>query len=119
MGAVPHLKDLHEKFSPKGLVLLGIHTRAAAEKADATVREKGIPYLVALDAEGKDAKKTDSTIEAYAVDSYPDYYLVDRAGRLRFADLANGEIDRAIEYLLAEPAPAEKGPASKPASRPR
>ena len=45
---------------------------------------------------------------AFHVDSYPDYYLVDRSGKLRFADLANADLDKAIAALLAEPAPGEE-----------
>ena len=66
----------------------------------AYVEEQGIGYPVAIDIEEK-------TVSAYAVDSYPDYYLIDRAGKLRFADLANKELDSAVEMLLAEPAPAD------------
>jgi len=58
----------------------------------------GIDYPIAVDAQ-------DATVGAYAVDSYPDYYLIDRAGKLRLADLANAELERAIVALLAEPAP--------------
>ena len=39
---------------------------------------------------------------AFAVDSFPDYYLIDRKGKLRVADLANSDLDRAIEILLKE-----------------
>ena len=62
----------------------------------AFVQEQGIGYPVAIDVEKK-------TTTAFQVDSFPDYYLIDRAGRLRFADLANGELDRAVQLLLGEP----------------
>lgn len=68
------------------------------------VREQEIGYPVAIDV-------ANATKTAYAVDSYPDYYLIDRAGNLRFADLSNGELERAIEYLLAEPDPTAIHPA--------
>ena len=41
-------------------------------------------------------------MKAFAVDSYPDYYLIDRNGNVRVADLANGDLDRAVEILLKE-----------------
>ena len=37
------------------------------------------------------------------MDSYPDYYVIDRAGKLRVADLANADLEKAIKTLLAEP----------------
>lgn len=61
-----------------------------------------IPYPIAIDVEGK-------TVGAFAVDSFPDYYLIDRAGNLRVADLANADLERAVQVLLAE------GPALAPA----
>ena len=127
LGAVPQLKKLHERFGPKGLVILGMHTQLGKESVAETVKELAIPFLVAVDSKSsyvdKSNKKSNGeTIDAFGVDSYPDYYVVDRAGRLRFADLQNAEIDRAIEYLIAEPPPppkegegAESAPASKPA----
>lgn len=102
---MPHLKELHEKYGEKGLVIVGVHTVRAGEKAADFVREKEIPYAVGIDSKGKG--ELGLTNEAYRVDSYPDYYLVDRKGILRFADLANSEVDAAIAYLLAEPAPKE------------
>lgn len=56
---------------------------------------RDLTWPVALDAEGE-------TVKAFAVDSYPDYYLIDRRGNLRVADLANSELDRAVEILLNE-----------------
>lgn len=70
------------------------------------VKKEKIPYPVAYDLEGK-------TVEAFAVDSFPDYYVIDRSGRVRVADLVNAELDRVIEILLREqpggtdPAPAD------------
>jgi hypothetical protein len=42
------------------------------------------------------------TVTAFQVDSFPDYYVIDRAGNLRVADLANSELDRVVEALLKE-----------------
>jgi peroxiredoxin len=95
---VPHLKELYERFKDEGLVIVAVHTQNGAERAADFVREQGIEYPVALDHEGR-------TVQRFAVDSFPDYYLIDRAGNLRVADLANGDLDRVIEALLAEPEP--------------
>ncbi len=59
------------------------------------VREQGILYPVAIDTEGK-------TVASFHVDSFPDYYVIDKSGNLRVADLANAELDRVIELLLKE-----------------
>ncbi len=80
------------------MVLIGVHTPKSWDKVPAYVESAGIDYPVCLDA-------TDATKKAYGINSYPDYCLIDRNGVLRFADLANGELDRAVEYLLKEPGP--------------
>lgn len=67
-----------------------------ADKAlEGFVKHLEIPYPVAMDREKR-------TVKAFHVDSFPDYYVIDRTGRLRFADLANSELDRAVASLLAE-----------------
>ncbi len=96
-----HLNDLHNKYKDQGLVVLGIHTTRGADKMADFVRKAGILYPVAPDLERK-------TVAAFRVDGFPDYHLVDRAGKLRFADIANGEIERAIKMLLKEPKPKVK-----------
>jgi hypothetical protein len=57
------------------------------------VKNKGIKYPVALDTGGAAAK-------AYAIDGYPDYYIIDQTGKLRLADCSNGSVEDAIKSLL-------------------
>jgi hypothetical protein len=96
---VPHLKELIAKHADAGFVVLGVHTASSGDQMPAFVGEQKITWPVAVDEDG-------ATVRAFAVDSFPDYYLVDRAGKLRVADLANAAIDDAVAKLLAEPAPA-------------
>ncbi len=62
------------------------------------ISEQEISYPVAIDTIGE-------TVEVFHVDSYPDYYIIDRSGDLRVADLANSELERVIMILLDEKAP--------------
>ncbi|MCC6669496.1 MAG: TlpA family protein disulfide reductase [Planctomycetes bacterium] len=103
---MPHLLELAAKHKDRGLVVVGVHTTASGEQMPAFVAEQKITYPVAVDVDNQ-------TTKAFAVDSYPDYYLIDRKGILRVADLANGELDRALEALLAEPATAGAPPAAE------
>lgn len=93
--AIPHVKELAREHADDGLVVLGIHTASQAAEGRKYVVDENISYPVAFD----DNK---AVIPRFGVDSYPDYYLVDHNGVLRFADLANSEVDRAVEMLLAE-----------------
>jgi thiol-disulfide isomerase/thioredoxin len=93
--AIPHLKELAADHADDGLVVIGIHTQKTADKGKVYVKEYEIAYPVAFD-------ENDEIIDRFHVDSYPDYYLIDHNGILRFADLANKEVDRAVAMLLKE-----------------
>ncbi|MDA7978143.1 MAG: TlpA family protein disulfide reductase [Pirellulales bacterium] len=94
-AAIPHLKELHEKHGKDGLVVLGIHTKSAAEAGKTYIVEEEIKYPIAFD-------ENDEVIKQFAVNSYPDYYFVDHKGILRFADVANSEADKVVAMLLEE-----------------
>lgn len=87
---------LYQKYQNKGLVLLGVHTSHQKQKMPEFVKEHSITWPVAVDQNNR-------TVKAFLVDSYPDYYVIDRAGNLRFADLSARELDRAVSMLLDEP----------------
>ncbi len=102
---MPHLNEMQQRLADQGLVCIGVHTKKAGNKMAAYVKEAGVRFPVALDHEG-------STVKDFRADSFPDYYLIDRSGKLRVADLANADLERAVKVLLAEEAPAAaaKGP---------
>lgn len=78
----------------------------ASDRMAAFAKEKGINYPIAIDTKGE-------TVKAFAVDSFPDYYVIDRAGKLRVADLANSELDRVVAQLLKEKVPGDGGSSPK------
>ncbi|MCB0826364.1 MAG: TlpA family protein disulfide reductase [Armatimonadetes bacterium] len=91
---MPKLNELHEKYSKDGLVILAIHSDPDAEKGKTAVKETGMKYPVAI--ENGEFMKT------LGCDSFPDYVLIDRTGKIRVVDLANGDIERASKILLDE-----------------
>ncbi len=91
---MPKLNEIHEKYKDKGLVLLAIHSDPDHVKGAAATTDQGMKYPVAFDG-GKFMK-------TLGCDSFPDYAVVDKAGNLRFVDLANAEIERAVVALLEE-----------------
>ena len=93
LSAVPHTNEMKEKYAKKGVVIIGVCNQRGSEKMAATVKSHGIRYPVAVDA---------GTNASYKVSSYPDYYLIDRKGILRWADVANKDVGKAIEILLKE-----------------
>ena len=95
LAAVPHTNELMKKYADKGVVFIGVCAQNGGEKMAATVKAKGILYPVALDAEGLTGK-------LYMNDSFPDYYVIDRQGNLRWADVANKDVEKAVEILLKD-----------------
>ena len=69
---MPHMKELHRRYEDQGLVLIGVHTTNGSEKMAAYAETEKIPFPICIDVGG-------STVESFAVDSYPDYYVIDRA----------------------------------------
>jgi thiol-disulfide isomerase/thioredoxin len=101
-AAIPHLKELYKQHKGEGLVIIGVHTTNQGDRMADFVKKEGIPWPVAVDMD-------QATVKGYRVDSYPDYYLIDRSGKLRVADLQNSDLDRAVKILLQEKVPVKTG----------
>ena len=95
IASIPHNNELAAKYRAAGVVFVGVCHPKDVEKMAATAKEKGLKYATAQDPAG-------ATIKAYKVDSFPDYYIIDREGILRLADCANDKVESAIKQLLAE-----------------
>lgn len=92
ISSIPHANEIHKKYG-NDVVFIGVCHPEGAEQMRDTIKSKGIEYPVAVDGNGKAGK-------AYAVDGYPDYYIIDRTGKLVVADCANSKLDEALEILL-------------------
>jgi thiol-disulfide isomerase/thioredoxin len=106
---------LNGSFGDKGLVVIGVHHPHGYEKAAEVVTAAGAAFPYALDSKGEFRK-------AFSSNQDPDFYLVDRAGNLRFADVETSSVEAAARMLVdetpeqaakAQPAAAEE---AKPAA---
>jgi thiol-disulfide isomerase/thioredoxin len=95
IASIPHNNALAKKYADQGVVFIGVCHPKDGEKMTATAQDNGLGYASALDARG-------DTNKAYKVDSYPDYYVIDRRGVLRVADCANDKVEQVITALLKE-----------------
>ncbi len=99
----PALKEWHNDYSDKGLVIVGMHApefdyEKKLENVQQAVKERGIKYAVAIDNDFK-------TWNKFAVRAWPTMYLVDKQGYIRYSQIGEGAYDKsraAIEGLLAE-----------------
>lgn len=69
---MPALVELQRTYAERGLVVVTIHTPQKAKEVREYLKEHAIPLIVAMD--------TGDTAEAYGVDEFPTYVLIDRDG---------------------------------------
>jgi len=93
--SIPHMNELAKKYGVKGVVFIGVCRADGAEKMRDIVDSKKIAYPVCVDSKGE-------INAAYAVDSYPDYYIIDREGRVRGADVNSSSLESALDALLLQ-----------------
>lgn len=89
------LSRLHEKYLGQGLVVAGIHPDAGFDQVNEQVLAGKITIPIARDEGAVFAS-------AMHTDDYPDLYLIDRAGNLRFADLNKRSLKDAVKMLVSE-----------------
>ena len=97
--AITTIQDLKNKFESEGLVVVGVHHATGYEKAPDALAKRKADFLIAHDADGKFR-------EGIKSDQDPDFYVIDRAGQLRFADIRTESVQAAVKLLLAEDAAA-------------
>jgi thiol-disulfide isomerase/thioredoxin len=117
---LPFLRRMHERYDPE-LWVVGVHTpelpfERPVDNVKRALRADGVDYPVGLDNDYV-------AWNAYGNRYWPSLYLVDRAGRLRYTQIGEGNYGRteaAVRTLLAEPAeapPAEQHHPDAPPQR--
>ena len=96
MAAIPHNNELLKKYKDKGLLVVGVCTHARGqEKMEQVVKNKGIEYPTARDPQLKSE-------QAWAVNYYPTYAIVDRKGIVRVVGLQPQNVEQVVKKLLDE-----------------
>ncbi len=95
-SALSMASRLHEAHGEEGLVVIAAHHPRGWSAAQTVIDKKQAGDIAcAWDEEG-------ALRELLSIDGDPDYYLIDRAGTVRFADITTDSVERAVERLLAE-----------------
>src|ERR687891_116043 len=100
---MPYIDDWNQKYSDKGLVIVGVHSpEFEFEKNHANVKDAikrfGITYPVIIDSDH-------GTWNAYENNYWPRYYLIDTQGYIRYDHIGEGDynqIEKSIQSLVAE-----------------
>jgi thiol-disulfide isomerase/thioredoxin len=100
---IPHLNEWYDKYSDKGLVIVGIHTpefefEKNNDNVKSAVQKFGIKYPVLQDNDKE-------TWNEYENRYWPRKYLVDDEGYIRYDHIGEGayqETEKVIQALLSE-----------------
>lgn len=92
---MPHTKELLRRYKGQGLVFLAVHSDPGKAEMVKAIKDWGITWPVLLDSKG-------SLMKSYEGQGFPSYYLVDKKGRLRIADIDDSDLENAIKKLLKE-----------------
>lgn len=84
-----------EAHGKDGLVVIAAHNPEGWKDAAKPEAPAGGTMLLAHDDKGEFRKALLSAQD-------PNFYFIDRAGQLRFADVANESVEEAIQFLIAE-----------------
>ena len=93
---IPKVQALHKRYAPKGFVALGVHAARGHGKMAAFVKEQGLGYAFAADANGE-------FLPAFGVQYIPTYVVIDKSGKVRVAGANAHSLEDIVKTLLAEP----------------
>jgi peroxiredoxin len=91
---LPHLRKIHERYSPRGLQVVQIFIQESRQKVSSFARQYNIPYRALLDERG-------GVAEAYGIRGVPDMILLDRKGRVLCRHCP--DLDGSLETLFGKP----------------
>ncbi len=94
-AALPELTMLHEDYRERGLVVLSVVISGGARGVFGLVERKNLKHPVAVLSEKEEAQ--------YGVKAFPSYLLIDRRGKIRWAQIGKKPGRTLIESLLHEP----------------
>ena len=91
----PWMKDLYNRYSAKGFVIVAINLDKEKELADSFLNDFNVPFMIAFDPSGK-------TAEAFNVQAMPSSFLVGPTGAILYSHLGfdpkkTGEMEKMIK----------------------
>ena len=92
---LPRIRELHAKYREKGLVVITIHSTEGADNMASFLSKTPFPWPNGCDV-------NDQTASALAVDRWPSTYLIDKQGKLRFANPLNDQLEEAVKLLIED-----------------
>ena len=95
----PHERSLVERLKDEPFALIGVNSDSDLDALRPRLEEENITWRSFWNG----PKGTRGPISTrWGVESWPTIYVLDHEGRIRFKDLREGALDKAIDQLLAE-----------------
>jgi len=94
--AMPHLKELHQKYAGRGLEIIGISLDTEKKLLEDYLRKMELPWKMACTFKGW----SDETAKLYRISATPSTWLIDRQGIVRSVNLTGDKLTEAILGLL-------------------
>lgn len=88
-------KLIHDTYAGNGLIVIGVHSDDGYDTAATTAERFRLGFPIARDAGSKFR-------QAIKADMDPNFYVVDRAGNLRFADVERASVRDAARIVTEE-----------------
>lgn len=88
-------RRMSERFAADGLVVIGVHHAKGWNDAEKMKAPEGATFLLAHDAQGEFRR-------ALLVSNDPEFFVIDRSGQLRFANIANESVEEACTIVAGE-----------------
>jgi cytochrome c biogenesis protein CcmG/thiol:disulfide interchange protein DsbE len=89
---LPESEALWQKYKDRGLVVIGVHSAEGDDAVGTFLQDKKYSFPIAVD-------KGD-TAARYAIDSWPTYFLIDKAGKVQLGFESTPPTETQIENLL-------------------
>jgi len=96
---LPHEKALVERLKNEPFALLGINSDGEAEEVKKMLAEQGITWRQAIDGSTSGPLAT-----KWNINGWPTIFILDAEGKIRFRDLRDEAMEKAVNELLKETA---------------
>lgn len=94
---LPHERALVKRLEKEPFALIGINSDGPADELKKILAEQAITWRQAVDVSTDGPWAT-----RWNVQGWPTIYVLDAKGVIRYRDVRDEEMDRAVEALLAE-----------------
>ena len=97
---LPHEKALVKRLEKEPFALIGIDTDRDLDSFRESCRKQGIAWRSSFQGGTRGP-----LCRAWGVTQFPTIFVLDAKGVVRYIDVTGGDLDRAVDQLLAEPKP--------------